>query len=105
VFWLLGPVQPTSWIKVATNAGVLPVGLPRFRHRAWMLTAIGSFGDQAAVLGIRIGRGRFLMLLAAAVTATVGVVGFVGRVDPHIARLLVGEDQRFTCAPRQPTAC
>jgi iron complex transport system permease protein len=75
-----------------------------------MLTAIGGFGDQAAMLGIPIGRGRFLMLLAtallaAAVTATVGVVGFVGRVDPHIARLLVGEDQRFTCAPRQPTAC
>jgi iron complex transport system permease protein len=104
VFWLLGSVQRTSWIKVAINAAVLLAALPLLLRRAWMLTAIGSFGDQAAVLGIRIARVRFLMLLAAAllaasVTATVGIVGFVGLVAPHIARLLVGEDQRYAlCA-------
>jgi iron complex transport system permease protein len=100
VFWPLGSVQRTSWIKVAINAGALLIVLPLLLRRAWMLTAIGSFGDQAAALGIRIARVRFLMLLAAAllaaaVTATVGIVGFVGLVAPHIARLLVGEDQRF----------
>jgi iron complex transport system permease protein len=28
----------------------------------------------------------------------VGIVGFVGLVAPHIARMLVGEDQRFALA-------
>jgi iron complex transport system permease protein len=104
VFWLLGSVQRTSWTKVAIDAGLLAAIAPLLLARAWMLTAVGGFGDHAAVLGIRVERVRFLMLLAAAllagsVTATVGVVGFVGLVAPHIARLLVGEDQRFSlCA-------
>ena len=34
-------------------------------------------------------------LLAAVPVAFVGTIGFVGLVGPHIARMLVGEDQRF----------
>ena len=33
-------------------------------------------------------------LLSATAVAFVGTIGFVGLVGPHIARLLVGEDQR-----------
>jgi iron complex transport system permease protein len=104
VFWLLGSVQRTSWTKVVIDAALLGAIAPLLLARTWMLSAVGGFGDQAAVLGIRVERVRFLMLLAAAllagsVTATVGIVGFVGLVAPHIARLLVGEDQRFSlCA-------
>ena len=100
VFWLLGSVQRTSWTQVMIDGGLLVVILPMLLARAWMLTAVHSFGDQAAVLGVKVARVRFLMLLAAAllagsVTATIGVVGFVGLVAPQIARFLVGEDQRF----------
>jgi iron complex transport system permease protein len=100
VFWMLGSVQQTNWIAIAIDAALLAVVLPIVLGRAWMLTAVGSFGDQAAAMGIRVARVRLLMLLAAAllagsVTATVGVVGFVGLVAPHVARFLVGEDQRF----------
>jgi iron complex transport system permease protein len=34
-------------------------------------------------------------LLAAFPVAFVGTIGFVGLVGPHIARMLIGEDQRF----------
>ena len=34
-------------------------------------------------------------LLAAIPVSFVGTIGFVGLVGPHIARMLVGEDQRF----------
>jgi iron complex transport system permease protein len=100
VFWLLGSVQRTSWTHMMIDGGLLVVILPMLLARAWMLTAVHSFGDQAAVLGVKVARVRFLMLLAAAllagsVTATIGVVGFVGLVAPQIARFLVGEDQRF----------
>ncbi len=100
VFWLLGSVQRTSWTQVSIDAAILAIILPLLLSRAWLLTSMASFGDLAAAMGIRVARTRFLILLAAAllagsVTATVGVVGFVGLVAPHIARLLVGEDQRF----------
>ncbi|KWV89769.1 Hemin transport system permease protein HmuU [Pseudomonas fluorescens] len=34
-------------------------------------------------------------LLAAFPVAFVGTIGFIGLVGPHIARMLIGEDQRF----------
>jgi iron complex transport system permease protein len=34
-------------------------------------------------------------LLASLSVAFVGTIGFVGLVGPHVARMLVGEDQRY----------
>ncbi|MEM8755873.1 MAG: iron chelate uptake ABC transporter family permease subunit, partial [Pseudomonadota bacterium] len=34
-------------------------------------------------------------LLTAGAVAFVGTIGFVGLVAPHVARMMVGEDQRF----------
>jgi iron complex transport system permease protein len=70
---------------------------------AWSLTALRSFGEQAAVLGVRVRRLRMAMLvlsalLAGMVTAVVGIIGFIGLVAPHVARMLVGEDHRFSIA-------
>src|SRR5690606_26562818 len=36
-----------------------------------------------------------ISLLAARETAFVGTIGFMGLVGPHVARMLVGEDQRY----------
>jgi iron complex transport system permease protein len=56
--------------------------------------------ERAASLGVPVSRVRLEMLaaislLAATATAFVGTIGFVGLVGPHIARMLVGEDQRY----------
>ena len=34
-------------------------------------------------------------MLAAASVAFTGIIGFIGLVGPHVARMLVGEDQKF----------
>lgn len=101
VFWLLGSLLRATWTKLWLNVAILAVILPVLVGQAWALTTLRAFGDQAAVLGIRVERLRFLAMIAAALlagaaTATIGIVGFVGLVAPHIARLLVGEDQRFS---------
>lgn len=36
----------------------------------------------------------FVSLLAAIPVSFVGIIGFIGLVGPHIARMMVGEDQR-----------
>lgn len=57
-------------------------------------------GDESArALGLRVGAFRFLLivvssLLSGAAIAAAGLVGFVGLIVPHIARLLVGGDHR-----------
>ena len=51
-------------------------------------------------LGINVDRLRLrifltVSLLTAGAVAFVGTIGFVGLVAPHLARMAVGEDQRF----------
>jgi iron complex transport system permease protein len=100
VFWMLGSLLRASWLKLEINVAILLALLPLLVLNAWAMTALRAFGDGAVVMGVRVGRLRLLLLVAAAllaggITATIGVVGFVGLVAPHVARMLVGEDQRF----------
>jgi len=60
-----------------------------------------TLGDDVATgLGLHVERTRFLLIAVASLTAAaavsvVGLLGFVGLVVPHIARKLVGPDNRI----------
>ena len=100
VFWMLGSLLRTGWTKLGINVAILLALLPVLVLNAWAMTAVRAFGDSASVMGVRVARLRLVLLFCAAllaggVTATIGIVGFVGLVAPHAARMLVGEDQRF----------
>ncbi|MDX0435931.1 iron chelate uptake ABC transporter family permease subunit [Sinorhizobium medicae] len=100
VFWTMGSLTKATWPKVWVTAAVLLVAVPVFARRAWALTALRLGEDKAASFGIDVGRLRLetmltVSLLAAIPVSFVGTIGFVGLVGPHIARMLVGEDQRF----------
>lgn len=100
VFWTMGSLTKATWPKVAIIASVLVVVLPLMMRQAWALTTLRLGDDKAAAMGINVRRVRLqvmllVALLAAVPVAFVGTIGFVGLVGPHIARMLVGEDQRF----------
>lgn len=100
VFWMMGSLSRATWEKLAICGLVMGLVLPFFAYRSWTLTALRLGDDRAAALGIDIQRLRMqiligVSLLAATAVAFVGTIGFVGLVGPHIARLLVGEDQRY----------
>ncbi|MCZ4279533.1 iron ABC transporter permease [Kiloniella laminariae] len=100
VFWMMGSLARASWEKIALGAVLLCLALPYSLFRTWQLTALRMGDDTALSLGIDVARLRVEMLivisiLAATAVAFVGTVGFIGLVGPHIARLIVGEDQRF----------
>jgi iron complex transport system permease protein len=100
VFWMMGSLQRASLDKIATGTIVaLAVAVILWRRR-WALTAMRFGDDRAASLGVDPRRLRLevlvlVALLSATAVSFVGVVGFVGLVGPHVARLLVGEDQRW----------
>lgn len=101
VFWMMGSLQKSNWTQVGINTVIMLVIIPIIMLLSWQISALRGFGEQAQVLGIPVAKLRMLLLvfaalMASAITATVGVVGFIGLVAPHIARILVGEDQRFT---------
>lgn len=100
VFWTMGSLTKATWPKFFVTSGLLIVILPFFVRRAWALTAMRLGDDKAASFGINVGRLRLetlllVSLLSAIPVAFVGTIGFVGLVGPHIARLMIGEDQRF----------
>ena len=100
VFWTLGSLVKATWPKIGIAALVLLVTTPLFVKRVWTLTALRLGDDKAHSLGINVRKLRLQVLisvsiLAAAAVAFVGTIGFVGLVGPHVARMLVGEDQRF----------
>ncbi|MDI5984523.1 iron ABC transporter permease [Halomonas sp. M4R5S39] len=100
VFWTMGSLTKATWPKLAITTLALVVVLPVFARRAWALTALRLGEDKAASFGVKVTRLRLetlmmVSLLAAIPVAFVGTIGFIGLVGPHIARMLIGEDQRF----------
>ncbi|MBD9586084.1 iron ABC transporter permease [Pseudomonas sp. PDM03] len=100
VFWTMGSLTKATWPKLGVICAVILITLPIFAKRAWALTALRLGDDKAASFGINVRSLRFqtlimVSLLASFPVAFVGTIGFIGLVGPHIARMLIGEDQRF----------
>lgn len=100
VFWTMGSLTKATWEKIWITLAVLVFAIPMFARHAWALTAIRLGEDKAASFGVNVRAIRLetmliVALLAAVPVSFVGTIGFVGLVGPHVARMLVGEDQRF----------
>jgi len=99
VFWLFGSLLKASWNNVPIVAVVFVLTSLAVLPNLWQLTALRLGDARAAAIGVDVGKLRkklfgVVALLTAVAVAFVGTIGFVGLVAPHIARMLVGEDQR-----------
>lgn len=100
IFWNFGSLLKTTWSKFFVVLAVLAVCYFLVYKDAWKLTAMTLDDTKARSLGVDTGKVRrkvifITSLLTAVAVCFVGTIGFVGLVAPHIARQLVGEDQRF----------
>lgn len=100
VFWTMGSLTRATWIQIALLSAIVCVCLAFFFRNSWALTAFRVGDDRARALGVNVNRMRMLTLVAVSIMAATavsmaGTIGFIGLVGPHIARLLVGEDQRY----------
>ncbi len=100
-FWQVGSVGSATWTGVTAFLPFLLVGLLIAVLAAPALNAL-ALGDEAATgLGVRTGLLRLVaafggVLLCAATTALAGPIGFIGLLAPHVMRLLLGADLRYT---------
>ena len=100
LFWLFGSLTKSTWSNVSVVVVVSGICIALLMRDNWKLTALRLGEQRASALGVNITRLRIkTLILVAMMTATaisfVGVIGFIGLVAPHVARLLVGEDQRY----------
>jgi iron complex transport system permease protein len=100
VYWLMGSFATASYDKVWMLCIALVVaGVPLLALR-FRINVLSLGDEEAEALGIKVERTRWMALLAiAALVATSvsvsGIVGWVGLVVPHFARMLFGPDHRY----------
>lgn len=99
-FWAMGSLGGASWVTVlAALPGVQAACLVIVWH-ARALNALLLGEAEARHLGIDVERVKRALIAASALAvgtavAVSGVIGFVGLVVPHLARLLFGPDHRY----------
>jgi iron complex transport system permease protein len=96
-YWLLGSlaaVSPGDLLLAApfALAGLVPLYLLR-----WRMNLLALSDDEARALGVSVGRLRLAVvcaatLMTAAAVAISGIIGWVGLLIPHAARMLVGPE-------------
>lgn len=95
VFWLLGGLSAVgyrdlSYALLPAAVGLLPLWLLR-----WRINLLSLSDEEASALGVNTNRTRGWLIVAATLmtastVAFAGIIGWVGLVIPHMARLLVG---------------
>jgi len=100
VFWLFGSMLKANWFSVAVSSAILLGSTLVLVPDLWRLTALRMGDARAASLGVNVPALRrrvfvIVAVLTAGAVCFVGTIGFVGLVAPHLARMLVGEDQRL----------
>lgn len=101
VNWTFGTLSGADWHRLTIVAAAFLLAMPVFVRFSWDLNIMFSGGDEAAKsLGINVAQVRNVsLLLSSFITATIvcftGIIGFVGLVAPHIARMVLGSDHRF----------
>jgi iron complex transport system permease protein len=99
ISWLLGGFSLGGWEAVFALLPYVLIGLGVLLLSSYALNLL-QFGDeQAQQLGLDVQRAKIILLAAsslvtAAAVAFSGIIGFVGLIIPHVARIWWGSDYR-----------
>ena len=98
--FMVGGLAARSWrhLNIILPYAVIGLILAQLGARQLNILLLGD--ETAAGLGLHVERSRLLLvalaaLLAASAVSVAGLLGFVGLIVPHIARLMIGSDYRY----------
>ncbi len=98
-FWLMGSFSLAGWREAAiTFPLVIGAGLLLLLFR-WRLNLLALGEEEGRALGVRVKRDKLIViglatLMTSTAVAAVGIIGWVGLIVPHLARMMVGADNR-----------
>jgi iron complex transport system permease protein len=100
VFWFFGSLSKVGWQEIIVAAAMILLPVPVLLKWSWDLNLLAAGDESARALGVNVARIRmggviFGSLITAAAICFTGVIGFIGLVSPHIARMLIGSDHWF----------
>jgi iron complex transport system permease protein len=96
-YWLLGSLAAVSPHDLALAAPFAVAGLIPLYLLRWRMNLLSLADDEARALGVPVARLRLAVvcaatLMTAAAVAISGIIGWVGLLIPHAARMLVGPE-------------
>lgn len=96
-YWLLGSLAAVAPSDLRAAAPLVIAGLAPMLLLRWRMNLLALPEDEARALGVDTARLRLLIvaaatLMTAAAVAISGIIGWIGLLIPHAARLLVGPD-------------
>jgi iron complex transport system permease protein len=99
VFWLLGSFATANTGKLVLLGLPLAAAASLLLALRWRINLLSLGDEDAQALGIPVDLTRWTILalvtlIVSAQVAVSGVIGWVGLVVPHLARMLVGPDHR-----------
>ena len=99
VYWLMGSFSTATWPRLWLAVPGMSIGLITVLAMRYRLNLLALEDSEARALGVRPDRERWIVFLATSLmtgtsVAVAGIVGWIGLVVPHAARILVGEDHR-----------
>jgi iron complex transport system permease protein len=96
-YWLLGSLAAVAPRDLALAAPFALAGLLPLYLLRWRMNLLSLSDDEARALGVAVGHLRLAVvcaatLMTAAAVAISGIIGWVGLLIPHAARMLVGPE-------------
>jgi len=97
--WILGSLPSSGWNDVLLLLPYVGIALAALLLHRRLLDVLSLGEEEAASLGVDVGRVRLAVVLAATIgtagaVAVSGLIGFVGIIVPHAIRLVVGGSYR-----------
>ena len=98
-YWLMGSLSGTRMRDLVFAAPLLIVGMAVVYLMRWKINVLTLGEEEAKCIGVDTKRVRWIVvgaatLITAAAVSVSGLIGWVGLVIPHLARMLVGNDYR-----------
>ena len=98
--WSVGSIDGSSWERVSLMLPITLIGMVILQILSKRLNVLSTGDESARSMGVDANKLRIICLLivslmSAAIVSFTGLIGFIGLVCPHIARLVIGSDNRF----------
>lgn len=98
-FWTMGSLTHVSWFEIAWLVPIMIICISILFYYSKYLNIMQVGSETAQTLGIDTRKTTYIVLITSSVLISVvvafcGSIGFIGLIMPHVARLLVGSNNR-----------
>lgn len=99
-YWLMGSLGTATYQDVMIAGPLIIIGMLILYGLRWRLNILTLPEDEAKSMGISVTKLKWVIIFAAtlitaASVAVAGIVGWVGLIIPHVARMLVGNNNQY----------